>query len=193
MQSEIVVPNRKYASRFCYLYPTVSHSLCLLSSSIPCLHHRQEAECAKEERWFVSVLWHLLLLLPCGPNTEGTVRAQLLQQKLFEALCYLSDIPTKQSFWSINFSRCGCLFMILQSMSCLNCVCQVAILFLQFQCTLYWCWWQVSHLEMLGGGTVYCDNSILYVKSDNESFVDMALHYLIDLMSMPWSALRLWT
>lgn len=37
---------------------------------------------------------------------------------------------------------------------------------------------------MLGGGTVYCDKSILYVKSDNEDFVDMALHYLIDLMSM---------
>lgn len=31
-------------------------------------------------------------------------------------------------------------------------------------------------LAMLGGGIVYCDNSILYVKSDNEDFVDMALH-----------------
>lgn len=37
-------------------------------------------------------------------------------------------------------------------------------------------------LTMLGGGTVYCDNSILYVKSDNEDFVVMALHYFIDFL-----------
>lgn len=30
--------------------------------------------------------------------------------------------------------------------------------------------------KLLGGGIGYCDNSILYVKSDNEDFVDVALH-----------------
>lgn len=71
------------------------HSLCSLSFSIPCLHHRQEAECAKKEWWFVPVLWNLVLLLLCGPNTEGTVHAQLLQHKLFETLCQLS-------LWNLN-------------------------------------------------------------------------------------------
>lgn len=170
------------------------HSLCLLCSSIPCLHHRQEAECAKEEQWFVSVLWNLDLLLPHGPNTECTVRAQVLQHELFEALCQLSLwYPNKtELFGALIFQDEGVYAIAVCVMPELY-FARLLFYFFSIQCTFYWCWWQVSHLEMLGGGTVYCDNSILYVKSDNEDFVDMALHYLIDLMSMPWAALRLWT
>lgn len=68
--------------------------------------------------------------------------------------------------------------------------CQVALLFLQDSVHFLLMLAARLPLAMLGGGIVYCDNSILYVKSDNEDFVDMALHWFSWVFSMPWSGAR---
>lgn len=127
MQPEIVVPKkkkkRKYASRFCCLFPTVITQWACFSSrshpsttdqklSVPGRTGGLQCICAT-----LSVGWKLVLLLPHRPYTAGTLHAWLLLHKLFETLsARLTGIPIKQSFWSINFWRHRWLFIPLQSM-----------------------------------------------------------------------------